>query len=301
MSAELLKRLGIALGVLIFLWGGVEILRKDVGSGVTEFTIPAVKPQEIDSIVIRRPLGDVTLVKHADSVWSVNGFRASASGVNEVFTAIAEPLRAELVAENPSTHARFSLDDAQARRIQMYRGTEPAVDLLIGKRGRDFQAVYLRHPNEDEVYSARTQLATFADRPVTDWRDKQIANIPSDSIGVIEVARGTTQYTLTRADSGQWNIDGTNADSTEVSRLLTQFQDLNGTGFPTDVQTDSVDFNHPERRVVLWTAAQRQLAELVFDSTAFAFWVRRTGDSTVYRLERYKVDQLTPPDSTIRR
>jgi Domain of unknown function (DUF4340) len=301
MSAELLKRLGLALGVLLLLWGGVELFRKDIGNGVTEFSIPAVKRQEIDSIVIRRPLGDITLVKQHDSIWSVNGFRASPSAVNEVFEAIAEPLRAELVAETRGTHARFSIDSAQARRLQLYRGADVAVDLLVGKRGRDFQAVYLRRPNEDEVYSARTKLVTFADRPVTDWRDKQIANVPADSISAIDVIRGVSGYTLTRADSGQWKVDGSPADSGEVARLLSQFQDLNATGFPTDVQMDSVDFENAERRVLLKTVAARDLAELVFDSTTFGFWVKRTGDSTVYRLERYKVDQLTPADSTIRK
>jgi hypothetical protein len=41
------------------------------------------------------------------------------------------------------------------------------------------------------------------------------------------------------------------------------------------------------------------MATLLFDSTASGFWVRRDTVSTVFRLDRATVEQLTPPDSTL--
>jgi hypothetical protein len=38
---------------------------------------------------------------------------------------------------------------------------------------------------------------------------------------------------------------------------------------------------------------------LAFDSSATGFWVRAGGDSTVYRMDTWSADRLTPPDSTL--
>lgn len=300
MSLDLLKRLSIALGVLVVLWLGVEIIRDEPGDGVTMLEMPALGAGEIDSIVFVKDPDRITLVRRGDS-WTVNGFRADSAAVADLVGGLADDVRAELVAQNASSHGRFTIGDDEARELRVYRGGSAELDILVGKRGRDFQSIYLRWPDDDAVYSARTQLGTYVDRPLNDWRDKRIAAVPADSIVDIAVTRSTGDYRLIRADSGQWSLNGTPADSSAVARMLTQFGSLNGTGFPTAAQMDSVDLDNPDRTVVLWGAAQDTLLALAFDSTAASgYWVRRTGDSTIFRLDRFRVDQLTPADSTLR-
>ena len=36
-----------------------------------------------------------------------------------------------------------------------------------------------------------------------------------------------------------------------------------------------------------------------FDSTSTGFWVRKQGDSIVFRMDRLRVEQVTPPDSLL--
>jgi hypothetical protein len=49
----------------------------------------------------------------------------------------------------------------------------------------------------------------------------------------------------------------------------------------------------------LLTSGGTELAAVAFDSTDGAFWARRDGDDTVYRLYAWKVNDLTPTDSSL--
>jgi hypothetical protein len=85
-----------------------------------------------------------------------------------------------------------------------------------------------------------------------------------------------------------------------VSALLTDYGDVQAAGFASAVQADSANFARPERRIALLRADGSPLLNLTFDSTANGFWVRATGDSTVYRMDAWSVDRLAPADSTLR-
>ena len=171
--------------------------------------------------------------------------------------------------------------------------------MLVGKRGPSYESVYLRLPRAEEVHLFRGRLAEAIDRRVDDWRDKQIVRLEPDSVHAVSIRLGRKSYQLSRSGSS-WTIHGAPADSAAVATFLGRFRDLSSSGFASQAEADSADFAAPERAVRLEGAGSRLLAALAFDSTASAFWVRREGDSTVFRLERWTVDPLTPSDSTFR-
>lgn len=301
MSLDQLKKLSIALGVLVVAWLGIEIIRDDPGDGFTMFEIPDVTESSVDSVLFVRAVDRVRLARNPNGRWTVNGFRADSATVAGMFEDLLDDIKAELVAENSASHGRFTIGEDEARSVEIFQGGEAVVHLLVGKRGRDFQSVYLRWPGDDAVYVARTELGTFVDRPINDWRDKRIATVAADSVGQVEVTNARGTYLLARADSGQWSLDGESADSAAVVRLLNQFGSINASGFPSEAQMDSVDLSNPDRRLVLRNRSNQLLWELAFDSTAASgYWVRRNGDSTIFRLDRFRVDQLVPADSTLR-
>ena len=140
-------------------------------------------------------------------------------------------------------------------------------------------------------------------RNVNEWRDKRILVVEPDSIGGIDVERGRIRYTLERRD-GVWSLaDGSAVDSVRVARLVEAFRtvEAQGEAFATPAQGDSADFTRPERQVRLVGTDGAELAALSFDSTDTGFWVRRDGRETIYLLNRWKVDDLTPTDSAVRR
>ena len=151
-----------------------------------------------------------------------------------------------------------------------------------------------------EVWGRKT-AGFFKDRDVAGWRERRIAALPTEGIGFVDAARTDGRYTLARADSGQWTIDGAAADSAAVMRVVGSFRDLQSAGFPTEEQErDSVDFTDPYRMLTVRSADGDTLLALVFDSTDTGAWARRAGGGPVYRMDRWRVDALLPADSTLR-
>jgi hypothetical protein len=179
-------------------------------------------------------------------------------------------------------------------------GGEIRLHVLLGKRAPGFQDTYFRRPGEDNVYSVRTGPATYVDRSLDDWRDRTVARIPSEAVSSVEIRAGGETYVLQREGDSWLLPGGASPDSAVVARLLSQYQSLDATGFYGADEESAPDFAVPDRRALLRSAAGDTLLELAFDSTAAGYWVRKTGDSTVYQISSYIVDRLTPRDSVVR-
>lgn len=303
MSAAQLRRVAIALAVAVFLWGSIEILGRR-GDTVEEVPlIPALAGDEVDIVVIRLPADTIRLERGTEGSWSVNGFTASPDAVTTLLGALGEPTAGELIAQNPSSHERMGVDDSSATHLAVRRGDQLLGEVLVGAQGRSFRSAYMRLPGQDDVYLVEGELVPLVGREVNEWRDKRIVVVEPDSIGEIDVERGRIRYTLERQDS-VWSLaDGGAVDSARVERLVEAFQtvEAQGAAFATPAQADSADFTQPERRVRLVGTNGAELATLAFDSTETGFWVRRDGRETIYLLNRWKVDDLTPTDSAVRR
>ncbi len=303
MSAAQLRRVAIALAVAVFLWGSIEILGRR-GDTVEEVPlIPALAGDEVDIVVIRLPADTIRLERGTEGSWSVNGFAASPDAVTTLLGALGEPTAGELIAQNPSSHERMGVDDSSATHLAVRRGDQLLGEVLVGAQGRSFRSAYMRLPGQDDVYLVEGELVPLVGREVNEWRDKRIVVVEPDSIGEIDVERGRIRYTLERQDS-VWSLaDGGAVDSARVERLVEAFRtvEAQGAAFATPAQADSADFTQPERRVRLVGTNGAELATLAFDSTETGFWVRRDGRETIYLLNRWKVDDLTPTDSAVRR
>jgi hypothetical protein len=301
MSLDRLKQVAIALVVLVFLWGAAEMLRGGLDEANGNFALATITLEGADSVWIGRTSDTVVIVKQTDTEWSVNGLQAAFSGVSDFFNVFGEVQRGEVVAQNPDSHERLQVAEDNARHLRVFGDDEMLLDLLVGKRGRDFQAFYVRRPGEDEVYALRSRLISFVDRQLNDWRDRTITSVASDSVASVEITRGRSRFSV-RKEEGEWRFaDGQPTDSAAMSQLLDGYRALSAAGFPTPQQEDSVNFAPPDRRSILRDEAGNVLAEILFDSTSVGFWVRRAEGGPVYRLDRFRVDRIVPADSTLRR
>ncbi|NIN51104.1 MAG: DUF4340 domain-containing protein [Gemmatimonadales bacterium] len=303
MTPRQLKRLAVVLVAVLILWGMLEMLggRSDMIEEVG--LLRPVTAAEVDTIELAGPDDTVRLVQSVPGTWSVNGYPASADGVSELFRAIAESVKASLVARSPSSHQRMGVDTASGKRLRIVRGDNTLANLVVGRQGRQFRTVYARRDGDDRVYLMEGALAPLLDRSLTDWRDKRIVAVEPDSITRVAVERGGSGYAIERAAEGWTFTDGGQTDSAAVSKLLGGFRDLvaQGAAFAAPEQVDSTDFVRPDRRVTLFGGQADTLAALVFDSTEAAYWVRHAAGGIIYRLYSWKVDDLAPADSSLRK
>jgi hypothetical protein len=303
MTPKQLARLAMVLLALLLLWGGASLARRG-SRGPSEsdrFAIPALASDSADSVIITRPADTTRLVRHDSATWMVNGHRAAQSAIQELFNALADTARrTELVAGRSASHSSLGVDSAKGARVRIVRGDSTVADLVQGNRGPGIEGGYFRAAGDSAVYLVGGNLAQVLERSQDEWRDRRIAGVAADSVARIEVSRGRRSYSV-RRDGGGWVL-ATNgpADSAAVAALLADYRQVEAAGFATKSQADSARFARPDRRAALLRADGTSLVNLAFDSTANGFWVRAGEDSTVYRVDNWFADRLTPGDSTLR-
>jgi hypothetical protein len=300
MTPEFLKRLAGALVAVLVVWLAASLIRRAGRDETGELALGRFDRQVADQASLVKG-ADTILFRKEGSGWTVNGYRADASAIDELLAALNDSsARSELVAESASSHERLGLDSTSARRLRVTQGTTTLVELLLGSRGNSYGSIFVRGPGADAAYQLSGNLANLADRALDDWRDKRIAAIAPESVAVVEVQTGRVRYRLTKGPSG-WSIGSAAADSAAVAGLLDRFRSLSAIGFATTAQADSAHFDPADKVVRLFALGDRPLLTLSADSTASGFWVQRDGDQVIYRLDTWTMGPLAPDAGSLQR
>lgn len=303
MSARQLIRLALVFLALLVLWAAAALGRhRTAKSGSGEaLRLPAMTRRAVDTIVLARPADTVVLARKDTSAWTANGFPAAPQAVGDLFGALADTSSgSELVAERRASQTALGVDSAGGTRVRVRGGGRTLADLVVGHRSSDFSGGYARLADQERTYLVHGRLVELLTRPGDEWRDHRIAAVPADSIGAVEVSRGARRYELRQAGSGFALSPGGPADSSRAASLLAAFGTVQASGFASAAQADSARFTHPHRQVRVLRKDGSPLLTLLFDSTAAGLWVRSDTGKTIYRMDAYEADQLTPADTSLK-
>ena len=296
MSSRELKRLAIAVVVLLGLWGASALFshRSDKTRGA--LILPVLPPTLKDTITILHGRDTVRLAQVAPNVWTANGFPAAPGKGSELLKAIGDSSPRDIASINRATLNRMGLDTLTAWTLVVGPAHQPRFTLLIGNPGEEYGTAYVRLPKSDTAYVWHGTLPALVQRVPDIWRDHRIASVAPDSVRSIEITRHGKRFMVARQGKG-WTVDGQRADSSKIGILLAQYRSLEAQGFGT---RDSLRGVSPRghRVVTIRGTGTAPLLSLVLDSATGGFWGMKAGDSVVYKVADYSVLQLTPaPDS----
>src|SRR6185295_11443181 len=151
MTPKQIKIILVVLGVLLVLWGASEAFSRKSDKVMGERIFPPLDQGGVDSVVITRKADTSHLVRR-QGFWTVNGELAAQTEMDGFFKQLADTTSPEIAAENSASHQRMGVDSTASRRVRIYAGGQPKVDLLVGERGPDYQSSYVRRPSEQRVY-----------------------------------------------------------------------------------------------------------------------------------------------------
>lgn len=302
MSAKQLLRLAAVLGIALLVWGAAALARRSEGRREFGAFLPKIDTAAIDTLAVIKSK-DTAVIARAGKGWRVNGHPVDTSVVNLLLRTLADTgTSTELVAQRASSHAQLGLTSESGRRIRAVgRGGKVIADFIMGKPASQFGGVYVRRANGPEAYAFRGALADALPRSGEEFRDHRIATVPVDSVGTIEVQRGSRSYALTRGTGGWTFASGMAADSAGVANMLSYYRKVNAIGFGTPAQEDSLHFDTPKWRARLLGRGGAPLLGLVFDSITSGVWVRHDSGGTVFRLDSWTTRQIVPADTVLRK
>ncbi len=294
MSAATLRKLVLALVVVLLLWGGVSVLSGKGGgkapTGAIAGVLDGLTESGVTAVHMARAGDTVALVRTGEA-WRVNGYDADSAAVAGLFGTLGDTRIGDLVASNPANHARMGVSEDSAWTVVFDVGGGSRT-LLVGDRGPRYGTAYVRMPGEDEVYLAEGDLRARMDRSVTEWRRKRMAAVDTGEVARVEVERGGEPYAVVRADSS-WTLEGgAKADSSTVDAMLTALADVRADGFAA--AGDSVAALPEEVALRALSASGDTLAALTFGEGSGTRWARARGDSVVYTVSGWRVDRMAP-------
>src|SRR3989442_8424406 len=164
MPSKQLNLIAAALAVLLLLWGGSALLSRGSDTITGSLAVPALVEADVDTITIVKATDSIVLVKQAPppapAAWTVNGHRAAPDQVHDLFQALQDTVRPELVAQDSSSFARLNVDSAAGRWLRVRGGGggggggggKPLQQLIVGARGSVYPSVYVRRPGHTHVY-----------------------------------------------------------------------------------------------------------------------------------------------------
>lgn len=302
MNAKQLKVIAIVLGVAVLLSlprlfrDGGEEGTLDVGDGFSFVVTDSIAGVDI---VLADNAGTVRL-ERTDAGWTVDGYVADEPKVRDLLGVIGQLSSPELVARNPSNHARLGVAEG-GRRIEVRTVGGDVRRFHLGDRDTRSGGYFARLPGDDIVYRLDSPAGGYLSRDRDGWRPRLIASVDTAGVREILMRRGEREAVLRRSNEG-WTAGDAPADSALVQRLLSILPSVSASGFPTAEEEAAADFTLPDGRLEVFsegfedvTGRQLELSILLLEDEERGDWVARLADGTeAFRLSSLTVNRLLP-------
>lgn len=299
MSEQNLKKILVALGVLVGLWvvsalvSGSDSDASPPADGGVAAALDGLDATSIDAVSIDGPLADVSLARD-DGVWTVNGFAADSSALDRLWDALASAEVGRVVATNPANHERMGVSADSAWTLGVSRSGGGTSTILLGKSGPRFPSAYARVPDDDLVVVVSGDLRSAVARGTIQWRDKTILRADTAAIARILIESESGTSILTRPES-VWMVDGEVAAASAVTNLSSELAHLMASGFAADGAAADGD----PRRITALGAGGDTVVTVGISGTGSTRHVRVPGRDIVYEIPVWRVDRLAPSRETL--
>jgi hypothetical protein len=135
-------------------------------------------------------------------------------------------------------------------------------------------------------YKVPASLATALDKPVDDYRDRNLFSFGYTEPDKIEIHDGAKSYFLTHSGSDWWSGDGKKLDDATVQPLLENIRALGATNFP-----DS-GFANPALDITVTSASGRTIEKVLIAPSGDHFIAKRNSEPSLYELPSASVTDL---------
>ena len=244
-----MKRLMILAAVfvaLIALYVGLRAVNKPAPFVAPEAVrLESVATDTIDGITFVFA-GDkqINLAKR-EGKWFVGEYPADAGKMTTLLENIGKTAVTSRVSGNKQYHERFDVSDKGVRMTLSAAG-EVKKEVILGKAAGG-ETVYVRLPEQDDVFVMSGLPRYTLSEDVSAWRDRHVATFESTNVRRVQYAENQIQWDL-RKDSTGWKL-GTNriapvaVDDGKTATYLGSIVGLRALDFPTQEQQDGAKKN----------------------------------------------------------
>jgi Domain of unknown function (DUF4340) len=310
------KKLYAAGGVLVVLLGGLwatqsSVKKDELAHSATgsQAKLPEIKlaADEIDKItkveIKNAGKTDVVLEKDGDA-WKVTkpvAAPANQSNVKSLLDNLKDLKVKDSIDPGTSQYATYELEDDKAVRVQAWKASDKAVDLLFGKSGSRGQMT--RVGDKDGVYVTGGYSGYMYTRDVKDWRDRDLLKFEDGNVVSVTIDNTHGKFSFSKNDdkwSGSFKGKGIdNFDAEKVKDMLRAYKGLSADDFGDDKSPAETGLDKPESTVTFTLKDGAGTVKLLVGkvSSGTSHYAKKDGSPTVFTVASFSADWATAEES----
>ncbi len=282
--------------IALIVIGVAGMLVRLISAGSSELTLEGilpVSPDVIDRVTIASAGGSESKLEKVNDVWYVGQEEAFVPKLNQLWTAVADIDGAQLIARNPTNHARMGVEEGQGANVAFWLGEFKQEEFIVGKWTQDVRLCYLRKPARDEVYAVPCPFGNIFDHNADGWRNPVVASIPAAAVESVEFEYPGEAFTIRRVERG-WTAESGDgepqpADVFAVNAMLGTLEALVASGFAPPNEREGLDFageNGISVRIIpIEDSGFPTTRVRLLPRDDFSFYVRTPVQPTIYILD----------------
>lgn len=248
LSSKRTKILAVILAVIVALYFILQY------SGNTESNYRTIV-MEIDTAALNKIIISpsksavkITLSKENGKWFVTSGsdnFEAEPAKVNQLISSLNKLGIQQVASMTKEQWKKYAVTDSLANKIEFMQNDKLLANIMIGTfnyiqpeaganpygRSRGEIITFLRVDNETPVYSISSQIGMTLGKSVSDYRDKQLANLQGKDINKIQLNYFDGGTFSLEKKANKWEADFDNADSVIMVNYVRMMQRLNGSQF----------------------------------------------------------------------
>jgi hypothetical protein len=294
--------LALVLGFLLILFYIIESPKKESEKSGPPLFIPGFDKARAAAVIITsKAKGELSLRKKADS-WLVEAnkktYAADTAAIDNLLETAAKIRVESVVSRAPGKYKAFEVDPESGVEVRIENSAQKIIaHFVVGKSGPDLFSTYLRLADAQQVVLASGMLKMAFDRELKEWRNKTIFNLNQQDITRYQV-KGDLQYQMQKAAGNAWEMTAPEKFAPKkeiVEDCLKTISALNAVDFAQGRLQD-FQLDKPVREIIITMKGGGASKELLIgkEKNAFQRFVKTADADTVYVLENYNLDKLTP-------
>ena len=159
---------------------------------------------------------------------------ADSNAVRSILVPFADMKSGSLAGIDKSSWKDLQVNDSAGTKIKITTEDNHVYNMVVGKFGFDPSTrsglSYIRHEEEEAVYSIEGYLSYMVTQPLDAWRNKTFIKGNSESWTSITFTYPDSSFVLSKSNN-VWTVNGQQADSAKTMQYLNQLASVQGSGF----------------------------------------------------------------------
>lgn len=231
--------------IILVVLGAIVLINKLYLSKKSENTFRATFVQ-IDTSLVNKILifpradkGKEIKIEKTASGWEVQQDKMKAAAdtnfIRGVLASFVEMKSIALAGEDKSSWKDLQVTDSAGTQLKIFTSDDRTYDMVVGKFGYNQQTrngiTYIRHTDEEAVYTIEGFLSFSINQGFNSWRNKTFIRGNKDDWASLSFSYpGDSSFTLAK-QGASWMIDGMVTDSAKTEQYLSQVANLQSSGF----------------------------------------------------------------------